>query len=72
MARQGLALRGHNNDTEGNLHQLLLLRAEDDASLREWLSKSEYTSPMIINEIIVQWGKKFFENCLKRLGLQFG
>ena len=58
LARQGLALRGHNNDTEGNLHQLLLLRAEDDATLREWLSKSEYTSPMIINEIIVLMGQE--------------
>ncbi len=29
LARQGLPLRGHNNDIEGNLYQLLLLQAED-------------------------------------------
>ncbi len=36
LARQGLPLRGHNDD--GNLYQL---RADDDPRLKDWLSKNE-------------------------------
>ena len=39
LARQGLSLPGYNTGTEGNLHQLMLLRAEDDPKLREWLKR---------------------------------
>ena len=58
LARQGLPLRGHNSDVSGNLHQLLLLRTEDDARLGEWLANNEYTSPVIVNEIIALMGQK--------------
>lgn len=36
LLRQGLALRGH-DENEGNLVQLLLLRTEDCAGLKGWL-----------------------------------
>jgi hypothetical protein len=57
LARQGLPLRGHNRDIEGNLHQLLLLQAEDTINMKEWITKKEYISPSIVNEIVVQMGQ---------------
>ena len=51
LLRQGLAIRGH-DDKEGNLIQLLKLRAEDDSQLRTWLSDGKYLSPVIVNEQI--------------------
>ena len=48
LARQGLPLRGHVEDTEsfnGNLYQLLLLQAEDCSQLLTWLHKREYMLP---------------------------
>ena len=36
LLRQGLAIRGH-DDNEGNLVQLLKLRAEDDCQMQSWL-----------------------------------
>jgi hypothetical protein len=36
LARQGIALRGHENK-ESNFYQLLLLLAEDDPKLSKWL-----------------------------------
>ena len=54
LARQGLPLRGHNDDVEGNVHQILLLRADDDARLRKWISNNEYTSPSTVNEMITR------------------
>lgn len=67
LARQGLPLRGHNSDIEGNLRQLLLLRAEDDPRLREWLSRNEYTSPTIVNEIIVLMGQEILRGLLEEI-----
>ena len=40
LARQGLPFRGHNEDAEsfeGNLYQLLLLEARDNADMGAWL-----------------------------------
>lgn len=52
LARQGLALRGH-NESEGNFAQLLGYKSEDDPELRKWLSSREdYTSPKVQNEIL--------------------
>lgn len=54
VARQGQALRGH-NDESGNLYQLLKLRAEeDDPALLKWLTERNtfYTSPKSQNEIL--------------------
>ena len=53
LARQGIALRGHNEENS-NFIQLLNLRAEDDVNLKEWLLRKskKYTSPIIQNEIL--------------------
>lgn len=55
LARQGLSLRGHHEDSasmEGNLYQLLLLRANDCPRLKVWLKRRDYVSPETVNEII--------------------
>ena len=42
LARQGLAFRGHHEDSiafEGNLYQLLLLQAKDSIQLASWIKK---------------------------------
>ena len=53
LARQGIALRGHNEENS-NFIQLLNLRAEDDDNLKEWLLRKskKYTSPIVKNEIL--------------------
>jgi len=52
LARQGLALRGHDSD-DGNFQQLLLLRCSDNPSMRRWLErKVAFTSPQAQNEIL--------------------
>ena len=69
LARQGLPLRGHHEDStsfEGNLYQLLLLQAKDCPSLGLWLKRREYISPEIINEIIAICGKLSCEVYCKR------
>ncbi len=46
LARQGLAFRGHHEDSvafEGNLYQLLLLQASDSPQLATWIKKNETT-----------------------------
>jgi hypothetical protein len=50
LLRQGLAIRGHGED-EGNLIQLLKLRAPDVDDLSEWINEKHYLSHDIINEI---------------------
>ena len=67
LARQGLPLRGHVEDTEsfnGNLYQLLLLRAEDCPQLLTWLHKREYISPEIVNELIAIMGNTVLRQVL--------
>jgi len=53
LARQGLALRGHDS-SEGNLDQLLKYKAEEDPCLARWLAskKDVYTSGTIQNEFL--------------------
>lgn len=52
LARQGLALRGH-DDSEENFAQLLIYKSEDDPDLRKWLSsRIDYTCPQVQNEIL--------------------
>ena len=56
LARQGLPLRGHHEDTEnfeGNLNQLLLLQAREDSQMMTWLRRREYISPEIVNELMI-------------------
>ena len=68
LARQGLPLRCHNEDSltfDGNLLQLLPLQAKDDAHVGLWLKKRDYVSPDIINEIISLCGQKLLRQLLK-------
>lgn len=52
LARQGLALRGHEQG-DGNLDQLLKLNSSSNPDLKLWLDRNQnYTSPLIQNEII--------------------
>jgi Domain of unknown function (DUF4371)/hAT family C-terminal dimerisation region len=54
LARQGLAIRGHDRD-EGNFMALLMLRCEDQPLLEQWLKKkTNMTSSDIQNEILQQ------------------
>ena len=67
LARQGLALRGHSEDVDsldGNLYNLLLLRAEDRPELKTWVYRKEYTSPEIVNEIITLMGNTVLREIL--------
>ena len=54
LARQGLPLRGHDDETESNFFQLVKLRGEDDPRIESWLEKKtdKYTSSDIQNEIL--------------------
>ena len=54
LARQGLALRGDGNETDSNFTQLLLLRANDDSKIYEYLANKtdKYNSPQIQNELL--------------------
>ena len=54
LCRQGLPLRGHDDDKHGNLIQVLELLREDDNEVHEWLQKKviRYTSPDIENGLI--------------------
>lgn len=54
LARQGLALRGHGDDSDSNFVQLLHLRASDCPDILPWLNKktNNYVSPVIQNECL--------------------
>ena len=47
LARQGIALRGNNNDIDGYFHQLLKLQAYKNKEFNQWLDKKRgnLTSP---------------------------
>lgn len=67
LARQGLSFRGHHEDmvsAEGNLYQLLLLQAQHDPTMSQWLKKRDYISPQVINELIVLMGKSVLRQLL--------
>ena len=40
LGRQGLALRGDEDDKSGNFYQLMLLRALDDPNLLKWINRN--------------------------------
>ena len=46
LLRQGLAIRGHNDNEEGNLDQLLKGRANNIPQLANWLHTKKYRSQM--------------------------
>jgi len=54
LTRQGLSLRGHGDESDSNFMQLMILRAEDDSRIMDWLEKKtdKYTSPEMQNELI--------------------
>ena len=60
LGRQGLALRGDGNEKDGNLIQLLLMKAKQDKNLSQWMKRKKdvYTSPEIQNEIVKVLGVK--------------
>ena len=51
LARQGLALRGH-EESEGNMLQLLQMWSAHDSDIKEWLRDGKYLSHDIVNEQI--------------------
>lgn len=69
LCRQGLALRGNKDESDSNLHQLLLMKARDDATLREWLKRKEnvYTSPDIQHEIVKLMGLQILRDSTSKL-----
>ena len=67
LAKQGLSIRGHHEDSvlfEGNLYQLLLLQSADRPQLASWLKKCDYISPPIVNEIIAICGNTVLRQLL--------
>ena len=69
LSRQGLDLRRHGDDSDGNLVQLLRMKAESDHNLATWLEKKDntYLSPDIQNEIIQVMGLSL----LRKLAAKF-
>ena len=74
LARQSLPMRGTwsklaEEEINSNFHQLLLLRSEDDPSLKNWMAKSneKYTSPEIQNEILQIIALGMLRNIAKKL-----
>ena len=58
LCRQGLVLKGGGDGLDGNLHQLLLMKAEQDPNLAEWLQRkgNVYTSPDTQNKPVKTLG----------------
>ena len=54
LARQSLALRGRDDDSDGNLIQLLKLQGSEDSEILEWMQRktNKYTSPEMQNELM--------------------
>ena len=44
LARQGIPLRGHGDDSDSNFMQLLLSRCKSMPDLKDWLIKSKENS----------------------------
>ena len=51
LCRQGLPLRGDSTEIDGNIQQLLKMKAAEDPILSDWLKRKEnvYKSPEIQN-----------------------
>ena len=68
LGKQGLPLRGHNENAEafqGNLYQLLLLQAEECPRMISWLQQRDYISPTITDEIVNSMGQMILRGILK-------
>ena len=66
LLRQGLAISGH-EDMEGNLMQLLLLRAKDNHGLQKFISERCYLSAAITTELIGLMAKRVQDNLLSEI-----
>ena len=64
LARQGVALRGH-DQMDSNLIQLLKTRAEDVPELTNWIENKQYLSPVINNELLEMMGKAVLRSILE-------
>jgi len=53
LTRQGMAIRGHNND-DGNLLKLIELMSSNIPDLQKWMSSNNYISHDIVNELIYE------------------
>lgn len=68
LMRQGLAIRGHkDDDSDGNLLQLLKIHCEDDSRLSKWLDRRQYLSHDIRNEVITIFGKELLRQLLDNI-----
>lgn len=68
LARQGLPLRGHHEDSasfEGYHYQLFLLQAKSCPQLGSWLKQQMYISPETVNELITICGQKILQQLLQ-------
>ena len=66
LARQGLALRGHVEE-EGNSHQLMKARAEDDKNIVKWLDNGTYMSHDSVNEIVKIMGHSILRKLIAEI-----
>ena len=66
LTRQGTALRGH-KESEGNLHQLLLMWTKNDEILQTWLRENRYTSHRSVNELITILGQSLLRSLLDKM-----
>ena len=66
LLRQGLAIRGH-DDEEGNFMLLMKTRAEGDIALKQWITEGRYQSPVILNELITIMGNEVLRKILNKV-----
>ncbi|XP_060874818.1 zinc finger MYM-type protein 1-like [Metopolophium dirhodum] len=68
LAKQGVAIRGH-TDESANFNQLLKLRSEDSTELKNWLDRTTYKwiSHDITNEIHSILSREVIRNIIKKI-----
>ena len=66
LTRQGIALRGH-KESEGNLHQLLVMWSKNDKIVESWLRENRYTCHQSVNELITMLGQSLLRNLLGKM-----
>lgn len=73
LARQGIAIRGTEDDKESNFVQLLKLRSKDDISLTKWIeSKGDnYCSHDIQNEILGIMANQVIRSLVSDIGRDY-
>ena len=69
LARQGIAIRGHDN-TEGNLEQLMRVWScceGDEGFISKWIKDNKYTSHQAVNDQIKILGQTLLRNLLLKM-----